>query len=83
MAPLKAALSLAGALGLQAGFPPLFLCIPGPGDADTSPSSILGKDQGMPTPPPGPFPGEDQGMPTPPPGWGRTRGCGFLPQGHP
>ena len=98
MAPLKAALSLAGALGLQAGFLLLFLCVPAPGDADTTPGGgpgdvnasprtiPPGEDQGMPTPPPGPPLGEDQGMLMPPPGPSpqeRTRGCRHRPQDHP
>ena len=46
MAPLKAALSLVGALGLQTGFPLLFLCVPAPGDADTTPRTTPGEDRG-------------------------------------
>ena len=82
MAPLKAALSLAGALGLQAGFLLLFLCVPAPGDADTTPGGGPGDVNASPRTTP---PGEDQGMPTPPPGPppGRDRGCQRLPQDRP
>ena len=98
MAPLKAALSLVGALGLQTGFPLLFLCIPAPGDADTTPRTTPGEDRGCRRPQDCPrggtgdaststrtIPREGQGMLTPPPGppLGENRGCPGRPQDHP